>query len=210
VGFKDLVEARKEFDKEAFKNATELIASIERAADAAHAERLKDSTLSAEQTRRVGDTLTMLRQAFEEAASYGMDVEDGLLFVRRAKSALDSRDVVSAAKLTRRAKARSGSIETDLDTKRIDAGVLTKVDEAKCGKCGKETLYVFPDQRSKCIECGHTFSMGPPPKTVMAPLESPVSSSEPVSGRQQGDGSASSKGRLFGMRGKSREKEKKS
>ena len=107
-----------------------------------------------------------------------MDVQDGLLFVSKAKRAFVDRDLVTAAKLTRHLKERSESMAPELDKERISRGVANKIDDAKCGKCGKEALYSFPGDVRKCIKCGHTFSMVVEPRaTTMAPIEKPVSSS---------------------------------
>jgi ribosomal protein L37AE/L43A len=107
-----------------------------------------------------------------------MDVQEGLLFVTKAKSALVERDVVRAAKLTRHLKNQSGGMTAQLDKERIQRGVAEKIEDAKCGKCGKEALYSFPGDVRKCVKCGHSFSMTVEPMpATMEPIEGPVSSS---------------------------------
>lgn len=178
VGEKEIAEARDAFDKQAFKRATDLLASVERAADQAHMERMRDRATMERQTARVSNGIAGLERTLQEAAAYGMDVQEGLLFVSKAKTSFANRDIVTAAKLFRRLKDKTATIEGDLDKERVERGVATKVEDAKCGKCGKEALYSFPNDRRKCIECGHSFSMvvEPLPPT-MEPIEKPVSSS---------------------------------
>ncbi len=178
VGDSELAAAREAFDKQAFKKSVELLASIESAADMAHFEKIKDAAIRQRQSARVSERISGLERTLQEAASYGMDVQDGLLFVSKAKKAFVDRDLVTAAKLTRHLKERSESMSPELDKERIARGVAKKIDDAKCGKCGKEALYSFPGDEKKCVKCGHTFSMVVEPKTAtMAPIEKPVSSS---------------------------------
>jgi len=180
VGDDDLAHARAAFDQQAFKRATDLLASIERTADQAHLEKIMDNDVRCRHVNRVTETIAGLEKTLQEAASYGMDVEEGLLFVTRAKGALSNRDIVNAAKLARHVKDQTPTIEMDLDKERIDRGIAKKVDDARCGKCGKEALYSFPSGMRKCAECGHSFSMSVAPMpTTMEPLEKPVSSSQP-------------------------------
>lgn len=178
VGEGDLADAKKAFDKQAFRKATELLSSIEQTADKAHHEIIRDRSARDRQTARVSSTIAGLEQTLQEAASYGMDVDEGLLFVARAKGALGANDVVNAAKLARHIKDQSGTLEEKLDKERVERGVASKIDDAKCGKCGKEALYSFPNDIRKCIECGHSFSLVvEPAKQTMEAIEKPVSTS---------------------------------
>lgn len=178
VGEDDITAAKDAFDQQAFRKASELLASIERTADQAHIEKVRDKDIRDRQTAKVSATIASLERTLQEAASYGMDVEEGLLFVTKAKSALQNRDVVNAAKLARHVKDQSADLESGLDKERVDRGVASKVEDAKCGKCGKESLYSFPNDRRKCIECGHSFSMVvEPARPTMEPIEKPVSQS---------------------------------
>ncbi|MEW5747173.1 MAG: hypothetical protein AB1793_00075 [Candidatus Thermoplasmatota archaeon] len=178
VGEKEIAEAREAFDGQAFKRATDLLAAVERAADQAHMERMKDRTAMERQTIRVSHGIAGIEKTLQEAAAYGMDVQDGLVFVSKAKTSFANRDIVTAAKLFRRLKDKTAAIEDDLDRERVERGVARKVEDAKCGKCGKEALYAFPNDRRKCVECGHSFSMVVEPlPATMEPIEKPVSSS---------------------------------
>jgi hypothetical protein len=107
-----------------------------------------------------------------------MDVQEGLLFVSNTRAALARKDIVSAAKFARRLSEVAEPMRKDLDKARIERGVITKVDDAKCGKCGKEALYTYPNSSRKCIECGHSFSFEPAPvipSAAPAPeMEKPV------------------------------------
>lgn len=178
VGDDELAAAKEAFDKEAFKRSVDLLASVETAADKAHSEKMRDMDVRQRQTIRVSESISGLERTLREAASYGMDVQDGLLFVSKAKRAFVERDLVTAAKLTRHLKDKSAPLNAELDKKRIERGVAKKVEDAKCGKCGEEALYSFPGDVRRCVKCGHTFSMTVEPKPVtMAPLEKPVSTS---------------------------------
>ncbi len=194
VGEDDLAHARTAFDEQAFKRATDLLAAIERTADQAHFERIKDKDVRDRHVKRVTETIAGLEKTLQEAASYGMDVEEGLLFVTRARGALGNKDIINAAKLARHTKDQTNTLETDLDKERVNRGIAKKVDDAKCGKCGKEALYSFPNGMRKCVECGHSFSMTVAPvSTTMEPIEKPVSSSQPQKSETE-DTSALSEG----------------
>lgn len=190
VGEKDLEEARAAFDSEAFKRAVDLLASIERAADLAHIERIKDGSVRERQVSRVNETIAALERTIQEAASYGMDVDEGLLFVSRARTALASRDVVNAAKITRHLKDRSEPVTNELYRKRVELGLAKKVEGVRCGKCGKEELYAHPDGARRCEDCGHQFTFAPEPRpATMDAIEPPVSGSGPRKERRvKGDG----------------------
>ncbi|MGD9962912.1 MAG: hypothetical protein AB7S97_03325 [Thermoplasmata archaeon] len=178
VGDKELTEAKQAFDEQAFKKSVELLASVESVADRAHLEKIKDMDVRQRHSARVSEDIAGLEKTLQEAASYGMDVQDGLLFVSRARRAFSERDLVTAAKLTRHLKDKSAPMTKELDRERIKRGVAKKVADGKCGKCGKEALYAFPGDVRKCVKCGHTFSMTAEPRPVtMEPLEKPVSAS---------------------------------
>ncbi len=179
VGEHEIGQARDALDDQAFKKAVDLLTSIEHAADQAHLERLKDSDLRTKQYVRVSETIAGLERSLQEAASYGLDVQEGLLFVGQARGALGTRDIVGAAKLARHASQRTAHIDGQLDKERVERGIAKKVEEAKCGKCGREALYSFPNDVRKCIECGHSFSMvAAPAASAMKHIEEPVSVSQ--------------------------------
>ena len=189
AGDSGLLEAEKAFEDKAFQRATELLASVERTADEAQLERMRDTAVRERQSNRVSNNIAGLEQTLREAAQYGLDVDEGLLFVSRARAHFQNRDIVNADKFARHAQDHAAAIEGDLDRHRVERGVAKKVEDARCGKCGKEALYSFPNDTRKCIECGHSFSMVVAPVPVtMEPLEKPVSSStQPVSGPAQKD-----------------------
>jgi len=179
VGDKELGEAKDAIQKKAFRRAVELLSSVEGAADRAHEERIRNNDVRAAQVSKVSTAIANWGPALEEAASYGLDAQEGLLFVRSAKTALDRRDIVTAAKLARRLDQVSGPIGEELDRKRIELGVAAKIEGAKCGKCGKEALYSFPNDVRKCTKCGHSFTLTPPAprRGPQEHIESPVSKS---------------------------------
>jgi hypothetical protein len=198
VGENDLAEAKKAFDDQAFKRAVDLLGSIERAADQAHSEKIRDREVRERQTARVSNTLAGLESALQEARAYGMDVDEGLLFVSSAKRSLADRDLVRAAKLTRHLKDGSKDVEKELDKRRIEHGVAMKVEDAKCGKCGQVSLYSFPGDLKKCVKCGHEFSMtaAPRPATMQA-IEEPVSGSGGAAAASQDKGDETKKRSLI-------------
>ncbi len=174
----DLREARDAFEGRALKRAAELLASIEKAADLAHIEQIRNKDIEARQMSRISSTVVTLEPELMEASNYGMDVQEGLLFVSNTRAALAKKDIVSAAKFARRLSEVAEPMRKDLDKARIERGVITKVEDAKCGKCGKEALYTYPNSSRKCIECGHSFSFEPAPvipSAAPAPeIEKPV------------------------------------
>lgn len=150
-----LDEARSAYDDGAYARALELLTSIERQVDAAHLEQIRAKReLEARQLEAARATLTTHEPILHEASSYGLDAGEGLFHLRNARAAADHRDVVSAAKYAVRVRDIVKSMEKDIDTKRIDRGVIKRVEGAKCGKCGQETLYSYPDRTEKCVECG--------------------------------------------------------
>lgn len=154
-----LQEARKAFDAGRFREAVELLAAVERATDSAHLDRLRmEKDLEARQTEKVKSTVIAYGPVFLEANSYGLDAREGMAYLESAKVALARRDVISAAKFARRVRELASSMDNDLHEKRVERGVIKRVDDAKCGKCGKESLYEYPNSVQKCKECGHSFT----------------------------------------------------
>jgi DNA-directed RNA polymerase subunit RPC12/RpoP len=105
-----------------------------------------------------------------------MDVQQQIGHIANAKYALERRDAVNAVKHARVLKDGSAKMEKSLDKKRIDAGVLKHVPDAKCGRCGHKTLYSFPNASQKCVDCGHSFSFVPSADAVVQtqPQQTPV------------------------------------
>ncbi|MBE0518735.1 MAG: hypothetical protein IH630_05860 [Thermoplasmata archaeon] len=183
MGEEELEQAKEALGKQAFKKAIDLLAAIEKTADQAHLERMRDNSIRTRQVDKITSTIENMGPALEEAASYGLEVQQGLLFVRSAQTALNGKDFVAAAKYARRLKQVSGPVKSDLDKKRIELGVAKKVEGAKCGKCGEEELYAHPDGIQKCNRCGHSFTIAhvieqQGQSTDMNPIEKPVSSSK--------------------------------
>jgi hypothetical protein len=111
--FKD---AKKAFKNSEFVRAMELLASVEQAVDTAHLARVRqDTEVEAKEIAQITSSLQEAEPDLEEAAMYGMDVREGLLFVRNTKTALQHRDVVSAAKFSRKVRKLTKSMEKDLE-----------------------------------------------------------------------------------------------
>jgi ribosomal protein S27E len=166
----DIGEVRKALEMGAFKRATDLLAAIEQTVDAAHLEQIKrQRDLGTRQLEKAKDTVSNREPVVMEAASYGLDVQQQVRHIANAKYAIERKDAVNAVKYARVLKDGSTSIEKALDHKRIDAGIMTHVDDVKCGKCGNETLYTLPNAGQKCVECGHSFSLTPASNTATTP-----------------------------------------
>ena len=161
-----LEEARKAYDDGAFARAVEMLASIERQVDAAHLGQIREKReLEARQLESARTTLATHEPILLEASQYGLEAGEGLVHVNTTKTAIDRKDPVTAAKHSVRVKDIVQSMEKDLDAKRIDRGVIKRVEGAKCEKCGQEALYTYPDRTEKCVKCGQ--------KTVTAAAQTP-------------------------------------
>ncbi|MBN1677148.1 MAG: hypothetical protein JW880_01275 [Candidatus Thermoplasmatota archaeon] len=157
---KGLADAKEAMKAGSFARAVELMADIERAADAAHNKRLKaDKELEKAKVELARSVETNYGPVINEAASYGLDVREPTFHAGNMRTALDREDVVNASKFARRVKEIMDGMERDLDRKRIEAGVAVRVPNARCGKCKKKTLYAFPGSVRKCMSCGHSFSV---------------------------------------------------
>ncbi len=157
---KGLADAKKAIETGSFSQAAKLMADIERAADAAHVERLKaDKDLERTKTELAKSVEASYGPVMAEAASYGLDMQQPMFYAGSMRAALDRRDVVNAVKFARRVREIMDGMEKDLDKKRIEVGVAVKAPNAKCGECGKKSLYAFPGAVQKCTACGHTVSM---------------------------------------------------
>jgi hypothetical protein len=110
--FKD---ARKAFKDSDFLKAMQLLASIEQAVDSAHLKVVReDRDAEAKEIAQITSSIQEAEPDLEEAAMYGMDVNEGLLFVKSTKAALQHQDVVTAAKYSRRVRKLTKSMEKDL------------------------------------------------------------------------------------------------
>lgn len=175
-----LAEAKSSLEDGAFRRAVELLADLERAADAAHSKKLTESKdLEKSKVERVNAVVTGYGPVIREASSYGMDVQEPLYYAGNIRAALDRKDVVNASKFARRVKEIMDGMEGELDKKRIQAGVAKPVSDAKCGKCGSESLYLFPDSVQKCTGCGHSFVIPQSEPTPAASAQSPDVTSTP-------------------------------
>ncbi|MCJ2532644.1 MAG: hypothetical protein LN411_01820 [Candidatus Thermoplasmatota archaeon] len=106
--------AKKAFKNNEFAKAMEMLASVEQVVDSVHHQRAQQ-TREAKEIAQITSSLQESEPDLEEAAMYGMDVRDGLLFVRTTKDALQQRDVVTAAKFSRKVRKLTKSMEKDLE-----------------------------------------------------------------------------------------------
>lgn len=137
------------------------------------------------QLGKIRITVSTYEPLLAEAASYGIGVQQAQYLVGAAKSALANRDLVNAAKLARRAKELAEPLEHDLDKKRLELGIVKKVEGAKCDKCGAESVYLYPNARMKCFQCGDIRggSIAPQPLAPAnqpQPMPTPAPSLAPV------------------------------
>jgi len=173
-----LEEARRAYDDGAFARAVEMLAAIERQVDEAHLAQLNARReLGSRQLESARTSVVVHEPILREASSYGLQADEGLFYVNNTKAAVDRSDAVSAAKYSNRVKDIVKSMEKDLDSKRIDMGVIKRVEGSKCGKCGQEAVYSYPDRAEKCVECGHRSAEAPaapavsPQQPTPAPIE---------------------------------------
>lgn len=171
-----LGEARKAFEEGAFKRAVDLLAAVGRAADDAHVQRIMaQRELEAMQAEKADFTVKKYRPILLEASGYGMNVQESMAYVDNVSNSLSRKDVVTAAKYARRVRETTDSIEKDLDKKRLELGVIKHVDDVKCEKCGRASIYLYPNSNRKCLECGQTSMIGAPPaEKVPEPREGAI------------------------------------
>lgn len=145
--FKNAKKAYKDSD---FLRAMQLLASIEQAVDSAHLLVVsQDKEAEAKEIAQITTSIEEAEPDLEEAAMYGMDVREGLLFVKTTKSALQHQDVVTAAKYSRRVRKLTKSMEKDLRKMRKQRAV-TKSDSDKTEKKGDSGTK--PDTPAKAPE----------------------------------------------------------
>jgi ribosomal protein L37AE/L43A len=167
-----LGQARKAFEDGSFKQAIEMLSSVERAVDEAHLAQLRaQKNLEAKQIGKVNLILGSYEPMLLEASSYGMGVQEGLYHAANAKAALGSRDVVRAVKHARRLKEVASPLEKDVDLKRLELGIVRHVEGVKCSSCGQESLYAHPNGTQKCFECGQSYQ-APTTEPVKSPGQS--------------------------------------
>ena len=170
----DLAEARRAYNDGSFRKAVELLASIERATDSAHLQQMKiRKELETRHLERARAALITFEPILREAAGHGIDIQEPTSLTLMIRGALSAKDAVAAAKLSRRLSELVQATEMDMDRKKAEAGLIKQIPGAKCGKCGRKSLYEHPNNIQKCLECGHTFSVaiesGPPAQAAPAP-----------------------------------------
>ncbi|HIH00843.1 TPA: hypothetical protein HA259_01955 [Thermoplasmata archaeon] len=125
-------DARKAYRESDFVRATQLLAAIEQAVDGAHLQKVRlDRDVEAKEIAQITSSIQEDEPDLEEAALYGMDVREGLVFVRSTKTALQHRDVVTAAKYSRKVRKLTKSMEKDLEKLRKEHTTKTKVDDGQ-------------------------------------------------------------------------------
>lgn len=108
-------DARKAYRDSDFVRAMQLLAAVEQAVDSAHLQMVRqDRNAEAKEIAQITSSIQEAEPDLEEAAMYGMDVREGLLFVKTTRTALQQRDVVTAAKFSRRVRKLTKSMEKDL------------------------------------------------------------------------------------------------
>ncbi len=178
-----LAEAKSSLDRGAFRRAVELLADVERAADTAHSQKLMEhKDLERSKLEKINSVYSNYGPVIKEASSYGMNVQEPTYYAGNIRAALDRKDIVNASKFARRVKEIMDGMEGELDKKRIETGVAKPVSDAKCGKCGAESLFLFPNSVRKCTDCGHSFVVPqtePVPEVVSAVATQPPVTSTP-------------------------------
>jgi len=169
-------EAKSAFDDGQFKRTVELLAAVENSVDSAHLEMMRQRRdLEASQVRKVSSAILRHESTISEAGSYGIEVQEVATHLGSAKAALSRNDIVAAAKFSRRLEDVMPPVEKELDHLRIEKGVLTRVADVKCDKCGSDSMYAFADGSRKCTDCR---SMYP----VQMPVQQPPTQSQRTQG----------------------------
>lgn len=151
-------EAKSAFDEGQFKRAVELLAAVENSIDSAHLEMMRQrKDLEAVRVRKVSAAILKHESSISEARSYGIEVQEALAHLGSAKAALSRKDVVSAAKYSRRLEDLMPPIEKELDHLRIEKGVLKRMAGAKCEDCGRNSIFSFSNGTMKCTDCGQVY-----------------------------------------------------
>jgi len=171
-----LTEAKSAFDNGQFKRAVELLAAVEQSIDAAHLETLRQrKDLEAVQAQKVSRAVLNVEPMITEAKTYGIEVQEVSSHLMSTKAALSRRDFVAAAKFSRRMEDLMQPVEKELDHFRVENGVLTKVADGRCERCGSASMYAFSNGARRCTECRTTY----PALSVPRP-QPPVGSSQPT------------------------------
>lgn len=153
-------EAEKAFGGGSFREAVALLSSIERQVDDAHLAKLRaERSVENQRLEQARAQLDRLGPVLNEATSYGFATQEGHALMANARAALAAKDAVNASKYTRLVGEVVSHLLKDVIAKRIELGVAKKMEGARCGRCGKETLYMHPDAIQRCSECGHSFTM---------------------------------------------------
>jgi|GEM_PF-1283844 len=158
-----LGEARKAFEDGSYRQAVEMLSSVERGIDEAHLAQLRaQKDLEAKQISKVNGIIGSYEPMLLEASSYGIEVQDGLYHAATAKAALGNRDVVKAIKHARRLKEVATPLERVVNMKRLEMGIVRHLDGVRCSSCGQESLYMHPNGTQKCFECGQSYQVPAP------------------------------------------------
>jgi len=178
IGFQ---EAQKAFGGGSFREAITLLSAIERQVDEAHLSKIRsEESMEDRRLEQARGQLDRLAPVLTEATSYGFQTQGAQVLMSNARAALASGDAVNAAKYTRLVGEAVSELLKDIIAKRIELGVAKKLEGAKCGKCGRETLYVHPDEVLRCSECYHSFTTGPTPSAAPTQPVAPAAATEPT------------------------------
>lgn len=176
-------EAKSAFDDGQFKRAVELLAAVENSVDSAHLEMMRQRRdLETSQTRKVSAAILKHESAISEARLYGIEAQEAATHLGSAKAALSRNDIVAAAKFSRRMEDVMPPVEKELDHLRIEKGVLTRVADTRCERCGSGSIYAFSDGSRRCTECR---SLYPVQRPSPQPRQAPTPGTVPIQQPQQ-------------------------
>ena len=173
----ELTEARRAFDDGSFANAVALLAGVERAVDEAHLAQMRSrKDLEARQVQKVNAILATYEPMLAEASNYGMDVKEGMLQVSNLRAAMANKDIVRAVNYSRRVREFAAQLEKPIEMKKVERGIIKRIEGARCPECSEESLYMYPDGSQKCFGCGHSSKVAASEKRTVVPkvVESPV------------------------------------
>jgi ribosomal protein S27E len=154
-----MAEAKKAFEQGSFKSAVSLLADIEKQVDDAHLAQLRTrKDLEERQLESIRRSIEAYEPIFKEASSYGVDSKEGTYNIVNARAALARRDAINGVKFGRRIREIGSVTDRELDKKRLETGVIRHLDGVKCAECEQESVYVYPNSSSRCLECGHSVA----------------------------------------------------
>ncbi len=152
-----LEKAKVAIDRKEYVLAAELVQRAERSAlQAQHHQIQKAMELRLRQIERAQGVMNRLLPILDEAASYGIEVEEVRRVLTDAEEVLDQGDYVNGTILARRAEELTLAMVPRLVTERPKYGIV-KPTTGRCTACGAQEVAFLDDGWSKCNVCRVTW-----------------------------------------------------